>query len=80
MTADGEEGPTPPPLEAPASQGRSWEEEGDTWHAICLPALNQLRFQPEDFSFRRLPAWVVDDEGFIYVADVGNKRIQKFAP
>ena len=22
----------------------------------------------------------VDDEGFIYVADVGNKRIQKFAP
>jgi hypothetical protein len=23
---------------------------------------------------------VVDHEGFIYVADVGNKRIQKFAP
>ena len=23
---------------------------------------------------------VVDDEGYIYVADVGNKRIQKFAP
>lgn len=23
---------------------------------------------------------VVDDEGFIYVADVGNRRIQKFAP
>ena len=22
----------------------------------------------------------VDDEGFIYVADVGNRRIQKFAP
>jgi hypothetical protein len=22
----------------------------------------------------------VDDEGFIYVADVGNGRIQKFAP
>ena len=22
----------------------------------------------------------VDDEGFIYVADVGNQRIQKFAP
>jgi DNA-binding beta-propeller fold protein YncE len=22
----------------------------------------------------------VDDDGFIYVADVGNRRIQKFAP
>ena len=22
----------------------------------------------------------VDDEGYIYVADVGNRRIQKFAP
>ncbi|MBT3344049.1 MAG: hypothetical protein HN712_27710 [Gemmatimonadetes bacterium] len=30
----------------------------------------------EDFS----GSVVVDDEGFIYVADVGNQRIQKFAP
>jgi len=22
----------------------------------------------------------VDDDGYIYVADVGNRRIQKFAP
>ncbi len=32
--------------------------------------------RPEDFS----GSIVVDDEGFIYVADVGNERIQKFAP
>ncbi len=32
--------------------------------------------RPEDFS----GSLIVDDEGFIYVADVGNKRIQKFAP
>ena len=31
---------------------------------------------PVDFAGSIL----VDDEGFIYVADVGNKRIQKFAP
>ena len=31
---------------------------------------------PEDFA----GSVVVDEEGFIYVADVGNKRIQKFEP
>lgn len=31
---------------------------------------------PTDFA----GSVVVDDDGFIYVADVGNKRIQKFAP
>ena len=31
---------------------------------------------PEDFA----GSVAVDDEGFIYVADVGNQRIQKFAP
>ena len=31
---------------------------------------------PEDFA----GSVAVDSEGFIYVADVGNKRIQKFAP
>ena len=31
---------------------------------------------PTDFA----GSLVVDDDGFIYVADVGNKRIQKFAP
>jgi hypothetical protein len=33
-------------------------------------------FRPEDFA----GSVAVDDEGFIYVADVGNRRIQKFAP
>ena len=32
--------------------------------------------RPQEFS----GSIVVDDEGFIYVADAGNKRIQKFAP
>ena len=31
---------------------------------------------PEDFA----GSVAVDSEGFIYVADVGNRRIQKFAP
>ena len=31
---------------------------------------------PEDFD----GSIVVDDEGFVYVYDSGNKRIQKFAP
>ena len=33
-------------------------------------------FRPEEF----FGSLIVDDEGFIYIADVGNKRIQKFAP
>ena len=32
--------------------------------------------RPQEFS----GSLIVDDDGFIYVADVGNKRIQKFAP
>ena len=32
--------------------------------------------RPEEF----FGSITVDDEGFVYVADVGNKRIQKFAP
>ena len=32
--------------------------------------------RPQEFS----GSIIVDDDGFIYVADVGNKRIQKFAP
>jgi len=37
------------------------------------------------FRFGLLREWArrliaVDDAGFIYVADVGNRRIQKFAP
>ena len=33
-------------------------------------------FGPEDLA----GSVVLDGEGFIYVADVGNGRIQKFAP
>ena len=32
--------------------------------------------RPQEFS----GSLIVDDDGFIYIADVGNKRIQKFAP
>ena len=40
---------------------------------------------PGEFNFRldantRSGSIAIDDDGFIYVADVGNKRIQKFAP
>jgi tripartite motif-containing protein 71 len=40
---------------------------------------------PGQFIFRRdgdtrAGSVAVDEDGFIYVADVGNKRIQKFAP
>jgi DNA-binding beta-propeller fold protein YncE len=39
---------------------------------------------PGEFNFGTVGELVgsiaVDDEGFVYVADVGNGRIQKFAP
>ena len=43
-----------------------------------------MTVQPNDLQWS---AWVpfdrsidVNDEGYVYVADVGNQRIQKFAP
>ena len=34
----------------------------------------------ENIFSSRAGSIAVDSDGFIYVADVGNKRIQKFAP
>ena len=40
----------------------------------------RIRFGQGNVSTDFVGSIAVDDDGFIYVADVGNGRIQKFAP
>ena len=51
-----------------------WGQRGDGPGEFTFGSA--VRTEPEDFS----GSVVVDGEGFIYVADVLNQRIQKFAP
>lgn len=61
------------------------DKEGNFITSIGQPGAGEGAFNFGDgsragFDFNYAGSIAVDDEGFIYVADVGNGRIQKFAP
>ena len=58
---------------------RLYREESDRITALIASA-DEVRLLIFDLEGNIVEEQALDDVGFIYVADVGNNRIQKFAP